>query len=363
MMTSPDGQKPAQQPEAAEVIDYSPSLLMSAIEYKTWIPQASILSVLKWMLLAIFSALLFDILLMQFVWTKVTPHMIRYAHVFESVGHGLGVIAILIALFLAAPKLRWSIPRLAVLSLGCGLLANLVKLLLIQRSRPVGIMKQIQTDQITSLATFGEWFPLGEGGSALQSFPSSHAATAFGLAVGLSWLFPRAWAWFYTIAAMVCFQRVFTGYHFVSDVMAGAALAWCCSTWNLRNRWLNDWWEPFEYAMGRPRVEDESAFEEELVASDFHPCEEEWEELAPVSPLLPAAEEHLEEPTEEFRALSETEVPTNADHSTASTETSVYPNTSILIGVTSFIPLKEPPEALSSLRVYSEPESRKRAAG
>lgn len=72
--------------------------------------------------------------------------------------------------------------------------------------------------------------PPGEWGSIYRntdphSFPSGHAARAFMLAVMAIGLGP---AWFGLLllvwAPLVCLARVITGVHYLSDVLAGAAL-------------------------------------------------------------------------------------------------------------------------------------------
>jgi undecaprenyl-diphosphatase len=72
--------------------------------------------------------------------------------------------------------------------------------------------------------------PEGEWGRIYRatdphSFPSGHAARAFLLAVlvtgwGPSWLAPVLWVW----APLVGLARVALGVHYVSDIVAGAAL-------------------------------------------------------------------------------------------------------------------------------------------
>jgi undecaprenyl-diphosphatase len=74
----------------------------------------------------------------------------------------------------------------------------------------------------------GEW-----GGSYRRgdphAFPSGHAARAFllaalGFAFGPAWLGPVLAVW----AVLVALSRVALGVHYVSDVVAGAALGVCC---------------------------------------------------------------------------------------------------------------------------------------
>ena len=56
------------------------------------------------------------------------------------------------------------------------------------------------------------------------SFPSGHAVTAFAMATAILFLSPR-WGWpLLALAALVGVSRVAIGAHYVSDVLAGAAL-------------------------------------------------------------------------------------------------------------------------------------------
>ena len=57
-----------------------------------------------------------------------------------------------------------------------------------------------------------------------DSFPSSHATTAFAGAVVLSFLLPRLWPLFVAAAALVAFSRLYVGVHYPTDVFAGAAI-------------------------------------------------------------------------------------------------------------------------------------------
>lgn len=56
------------------------------------------------------------------------------------------------------------------------------------------------------------------------SFPSRHAASAFGFAVGASLERPALSAGLLPLASAVAYSRVYTGVHYPSDVIAGAAL-------------------------------------------------------------------------------------------------------------------------------------------
>jgi len=136
----------------------------------------------------------------------------------ESFGSGLGAALVILAAFQLAPNRRWAIPRVITITFGSGIAAVLVKLLVV-RVRPhhfdfVGGVWQ----------TFGEWLPIGSGGSGNQSFPSGHTAVAVALAIALVWLYPRGFWWFLGLAVLAACQRVASGAHYLSDVLFGAAV-------------------------------------------------------------------------------------------------------------------------------------------
>ena len=139
----------------------------------------------------------------------------------EAFGHGVGVTLIVITIFVLDPARRRRLPRLIAAVLSSGLGANLVKLL-IARDRP-SAADLAQTDAI---GTFAGWLPLAHNGSLHQSFPSAHTATAVGLAIMLSALYPRGRWLFAVLAVSVGAQRILGSAHFLSDVMAGAAVGW-----------------------------------------------------------------------------------------------------------------------------------------
>jgi undecaprenyl-diphosphatase len=56
------------------------------------------------------------------------------------------------------------------------------------------------------------------------SFPSGHTITAFAVAVSLSFFYPALLAGLLFCAASVAASRILLGMHFLSDVLAGAAL-------------------------------------------------------------------------------------------------------------------------------------------
>lgn len=71
-----------------------------------------------------------------------------------------------------------------------------------------------------------------------HSFPSGHAAAAFGLAVLIALRFPKAALPALFAASLVAVARVYLGSHYPSDVVAGAVLGgagtWLCARSLLR---------------------------------------------------------------------------------------------------------------------------------
>jgi membrane-associated phospholipid phosphatase len=62
------------------------------------------------------------------------------------------------------------------------------------------------------------------GGSAQQGFPSSHTATAAGLAIVLAYFYPRGRWLFPALVVLVAGQRLIDQFHFLSDTFWGAAV-------------------------------------------------------------------------------------------------------------------------------------------
>ncbi len=61
------------------------------------------------------------------------------------------------------------------------------------------------------------------------SFPSNHAMNMFGQAMLLTFFYPRFGAWFFTIAGIIGFSRVYVGAHYPLDVAGGALLGVMCA--------------------------------------------------------------------------------------------------------------------------------------
>ena len=136
----------------------------------------------------------------------------------EVFGHGIGVVVLAIVIHQLDLVRRWAVPRVLLCSLGAGMTVNVVKMF-VARTRP-----RCFDFEGDAIATFTGWLPLGRGGTALQSFPSAHMATAVGFAVALAWLYPRGRWIFYSLAVLVGCQRMQSGSHYLSDVLIGAAI-------------------------------------------------------------------------------------------------------------------------------------------
>jgi membrane-associated phospholipid phosphatase len=182
---------------------------------------ALLLGLLAWGAVAI------DAALARHVREEVLPgDAVRVLHWSEIFAHGGGVALVLLGAWLLDPsrRRRRRLLRVAAAAYGAGLLANGVKLL-IARSRPDEL-----AEGPGALDTFGPWLPFLPGrleeswGHAVQSFPSGHAATAVAFALTLGTVYPRGRWLFLFFAGMASFQRMAAGAHFLSDVLAGAAL-------------------------------------------------------------------------------------------------------------------------------------------
>jgi membrane-associated phospholipid phosphatase len=169
------------------------------------------------------AALAVDMPVARFCAAKDYPRLISdIANNAEPFGHAAGVVLIAATVLVLDPqRRRWAASLCLCGALSGGLLANVAKLL-VGRTRP----RNFDFAAINVWDTFAGLLPLGHGGSAAQSFPSAHTATATGLAVALAALYPRGRWWFAALAAMVAIHRVETSAHYPSDVCAGAIVGW-----------------------------------------------------------------------------------------------------------------------------------------
>lgn len=61
------------------------------------------------------------------------------------------------------------------------------------------------------------------------SFVSNHAANMVGLAVYMSYFYPRWKWWWWSLALLVGVSRVYNGVHFLGDVIFGGLIGWMLS--------------------------------------------------------------------------------------------------------------------------------------
>lgn len=88
-------------------------------------------------------------------------------------------------------------------------------------------------------------------GSKFASFPSGHTTTSVAAALAFSALAPRAWPLFFLAAAAIAASRIVLGVHYLSDVIAGAALGAYVAVFVL-NRLRRKGWLPDSPTAGSP---------------------------------------------------------------------------------------------------------------
>lgn len=132
------------------------------------------------------------------------------------------------------------VPRLFIAFACIGIAANLCKVFFVARWRPNA---SFQPEHIRE--SFAQWLPWFDRARLpapwnrdLMSFPSGHTATAVGLALSLSILYPRGTVWFCVLAFMAALQRIESRAHYLSDTLAGAAVACFVMALLLHSRWL-----------------------------------------------------------------------------------------------------------------------------
>lgn len=160
-------------------------------------------------------------------WKRYPQNGVAYsaAILSESFGHGLGVGWILLTIATLDPLKRRQVAPLAVLAFGSGLFANVFKLA-VQRWRPLYFRGSNSVwDTFVGWPIAGaSYSPLERLGKEIQSFPSAHVATATGLAIGLTMIYPRGRWLFISGAILAALQRQAVRAHFTSDTLVGAAV-------------------------------------------------------------------------------------------------------------------------------------------
>jgi membrane-associated phospholipid phosphatase len=172
------------------------------------------------------AALLVDIPVARLsVENRASGDIRKLLNISEVFAHGFGVALILITVAVLDPSRRRQLPRVCACAFGAGIVAQLAKHGL-PRTRPnvFDFTGDVWSTFSATSSSLG-----GDAGRmmvrGLQSFPSGHTATAVGLAFGLGWLYPRGRWLFFAFAALAAFQRIESSAHYVSDTLAGAAIA------------------------------------------------------------------------------------------------------------------------------------------
>jgi membrane-associated phospholipid phosphatase len=147
---------------------------------------------------------------------KPNVYDVDWGRALRSVGYWPLWIALSLALWLVDRRRgqgRWRAAMIASSVTAAGLLGELLKLV-IRRERP---------GTLNGVYAFRPWsdHPFSTRNLGM---PSSHALIAFSGAAAMSALFPEATGVWYALAIGCGVTRVLAGAHFVSDVVAGAAI-------------------------------------------------------------------------------------------------------------------------------------------
>lgn len=149
----------------------------------------------------------------------------RIVELSEIFAHGFGAVVVLIAIWQLLPDYRNRLRTLAAIIFVPGIAAQGIKRL-VARRRPISYQADTPEESLFPSSIAETWAGFSPNGEYIyESFPSAHATGAIALAIGLSWLFPRGKYIFFTLAFLACFQRISSGAHWVSDVVAGVGLA------------------------------------------------------------------------------------------------------------------------------------------
>ena len=166
----------------------------------------------------------------------------------EAFGYGLTAAFILLAAAALDPRGWRVLPRLSLSTYGAGLAADAVKLF-VGRHRP----KDVEHAATSALDTFTTWAN-HQHTHLTQSFPSAHMATATGLACGLAFFYPRGWWLFAILAALGGLQRMHSHNHYLSDVLAGAAIGALVGILATSRLTTNRWLDRMESFVAKKRV-------------------------------------------------------------------------------------------------------------
>lgn len=137
--------------------------------------------------------------------------------------HGTGIFFILVSVILLAPRRRWHVPRMAVLAMGGGAVATLIKMFVLrQRPNSIPNLDILGHDYAWNWSFDWSLQYVAYFDASTRAFPSAYLATATALTVGLCVVFPRGRWLFVALCLSTMIQRMYCGSHFISDLFGSA---------------------------------------------------------------------------------------------------------------------------------------------
>ena len=173
----------------------------------------------------------------------------RFVSLSEIFAHGFGIGVVAIGIWLLARPSRRLIPRIVSCAVWPSLGVHLIKLFF-ARARPIVYFDENSLASFPGSIseTFLGWLPRQTLNTIyhFQSFPSGHAATVWGLAIGMAWAFPKGRWLYFTLAFLASSQRVSSFAHWTSDVLFGTAIAFLMAGALTQNWGLGFYFGKFE---------------------------------------------------------------------------------------------------------------------
>jgi membrane-associated phospholipid phosphatase len=217
------------------------------------------LGILSFFLIAGLLALSLDVPVAQRLLVGKWLHRLHgFLGSFEPFGQPAAILITAAAIALCDIRRRPLMPRLVAAALGSGLAADVVKLA-IARSRP---RHHNLTDSVWT--TFQGFFPGPWAGSALQSCPSAHTATAMGFALALGTLFPPGRWLFFPVVGLVALQRIEAGAHFISDTIWGAMVGYAVCLVLFKDDLAGSWFDRKERSWSGDRSDPATPIRDRL---------------------------------------------------------------------------------------------------
>lgn len=189
--------------------------------------------------------------------------IVKVVNLSEIFAHGFGVVVVVAAIAVLDSAAIRKLPRLVACAVAPGVVVNIVKTIVV-RQRPLTFLAAAEGPVFSppdsvwkTFGGFNDIERLAEtiSASELRSFPSGHTASAFGLAIGLGWLYPRGRWLFLALAVLAASQRLTSLSHFSSDVLVGAAISFLFAAVCLDQRLLGGFFSKIEAGRGNPEAE------------------------------------------------------------------------------------------------------------